>query len=481
MGNCKLHAGQKLKKFCESPNCWTQICPKCALEVHKGHRVIDWQSFISEAKEVKERLLQARSGDILSVKKMIEGTNNIKARLDEATEKRKTAAKDFEEKVVSKIREILKSTEEKSLRLCVETGELQRRLRELCDSQVHEIEKIPELADAVISHGTAEDLRTFFEMCQKGTEVNSEILEYKKAADEMKKTIEDFITANPFKFLGPFDEVLRPREVAMSLQNSDTLNSFVEDNELEVSVNESLRNFEGKISFADTFSYPSKENALPRINSSAGLYCKKDAKFSLSKNFINSQLSHGRGYKSNMRSYKSYNSQTHTRRNSMTTASKEAKQQKTARHQVNSSMAVEATKTAKQVVKKQANDRRILNKTVCKPASKSALSVRKPVALKKTAKKKVYESIKASVAGLKNTLKSVKQVLERGGKLDIAGSIREFERIAVGRKECFDVVKNFADALLSTATLKHAEQQSALSKSLYNSRFGARTCFEAVY
>eukprot|EP00826_Nyctotherus_ovalis_P034383 TRINITY_DN2854_c0_g1_i4.p1 TRINITY_DN2854_c0_g1~~TRINITY_DN2854_c0_g1_i4.p1 ORF type:complete len:320 (-),score=76.18 TRINITY_DN2854_c0_g1_i4:54-1013(-) len=40
LGNCKLHAGQKLKKFCESPNCWMQICPKCALEMHKGHRVI---------------------------------------------------------------------------------------------------------------------------------------------------------------------------------------------------------------------------------------------------------------------------------------------------------------------------------------------------------------------------------------------------------------------------------------------------------
>jgi len=463
IGKCKLHSGQKLKKLCQK--CWVQVCSKCTIETHKGHKAIDWQVFLNEAKQAKEKLIQARSGDILSVKKLIESTSTLRTRLNETEDKRKTSIKDIEQKVISKIKEIAKNVEGESLRLNGESVALLEKLKELCTAHMHEVGKIPELADAVISQGTIEDLKTFIEMCQKGTEVNSEILEYKKIADDMKKTVEDFISTNPFKFLLPFNEPLKPKE--LSSKNSDTLNSFLEDNELEMTVNESLRNFEGTTSLSDTFNYSInvKESALPRINSSVELY-KKNAKFTIPKNFLASQPNPARGSKSNIRTFKSYtNSQTHSRRNSIVSVTNEENKKlpKNSKHQVNSSTMVMSVKN--ETAKKRSSAKEALNKTMLKAPSKSALAVRKPVLTKKTTKKRTIEDVKASIKNWRNELKSIKeQILNTTKFSTVEQTIKQLQQIAIGKKTCINILKNFVNNLLEQVLLNYNKEQQALSK-----------------
>lgn len=198
---CDAHPGRKLNKFCKNSNCWTQVCPKCAAELHKGHKVVEYGTLISEAMSVKENLLQIKKGDLLSIKRIINNATTLQTQLKEAQQKRKEEKLLAESHVLSKIGAIASEGEAKYKELNEMLGRLHDKLKNIHNTQAQELSKIPELANAVIAEGTIEDLKTFFEMCQQGSESNVEILQHKKRADKLRKCIEEYAMQTPFQFV----------------------------------------------------------------------------------------------------------------------------------------------------------------------------------------------------------------------------------------------------------------------------------------
>jgi len=199
--NCKLHHGQKLRKFCMKPECWIKVCPKCASDKHKGHKVVDRAVLSQEAKVANNKLFQVKKSELVLIGQFIESTVNLRAQLKDMHEKRRNEIKAIESDLLAKMQKINRSEELKVTELENKMTTLEDKLKELHRAQTKEAERIPELASAVITKGTIDDLKTFFEMCQKGVEVNNELLEYKKKIDEIKENIEDYIIINPVNFL----------------------------------------------------------------------------------------------------------------------------------------------------------------------------------------------------------------------------------------------------------------------------------------
>jgi len=198
---CDTHPGKQLNKFCKNSNCWMRVCSRCIGEIHKGHKVIEYNALIHEAMNVKENLLQIKKGDLLSLKRIINNTVILQTQLKEAQRKLKEDKKLAETHVLNKIQAIADESEEKHKELNGILNKLHDKLKNIHNVQGQELSKIPELANAVIAEGTIEDLRTFFEMCQQGSESNTEILQYRKRTDKLRKSIEEYAMQSPFQFL----------------------------------------------------------------------------------------------------------------------------------------------------------------------------------------------------------------------------------------------------------------------------------------
>jgi len=203
---CKTHPNQRLNKFCKEVNCWIRLCTKCATEAHKGHQVIDYTNLSNEAKNAKEKLLQAKKGDLISLKRILSNMSMLEGQLKEAEEKHKEDKRLAEMHLFSKIEKVAEEGESKFKQLTETLQKLQKALNEFYDAQAQEVTKIPQLADAVISQGTTEDIKTFLEMCQQGIESNSEILAYKKDVDLIRENIQKYSSQNPFDFAFKLDE-----------------------------------------------------------------------------------------------------------------------------------------------------------------------------------------------------------------------------------------------------------------------------------
>eukprot|EP00826_Nyctotherus_ovalis_P048047 TRINITY_DN5621_c0_g1_i11.p1 TRINITY_DN5621_c0_g1~~TRINITY_DN5621_c0_g1_i11.p1 ORF type:complete len:475 (+),score=93.64 TRINITY_DN5621_c0_g1_i11:198-1622(+) len=196
-GICKVHYGQRLSKFCMNSACWSQICSKCITTTHKKHKTIDYSALPQEAKAAKDLLLQVKNADLVSLKHLFEGVENLVTHLDEAHKRRSSIAQELTAAIQRTIREGTSQLHQ----IKAEVAEVQSKLKAAHHSQVQEIEKIPQLANAVIAKGTLEDLKTFFEMCQKGAAAKSEIGPYKKMAEEVREIVEEFANCNPLKSL----------------------------------------------------------------------------------------------------------------------------------------------------------------------------------------------------------------------------------------------------------------------------------------
>ena len=198
---CDHHPNQKQDKFCKNNGCWTRLCSKCASESHKGHRIVDYVTLTQEALSVKENLLQVKKGDLMSLKRIMNNVASLQSQLKEVQEKRNEDRKLSETHIITKIESIAKEGDTKFKELEKMIEKLHKQLKDSHNSQAQELTKIPELADAVITEGTIEDLKTFFEMCQQGIESNMEIRDYKKTADSLRENVENFAMQNPFQFV----------------------------------------------------------------------------------------------------------------------------------------------------------------------------------------------------------------------------------------------------------------------------------------
>lgn len=203
--DCSVHSGKRLEMFCEEFGCWKRVCPRCAQEFHQGHRVIAYSELTNEAKSQKEKLIRAKKGDVMSLKRILEALDTLQIQLGTAQRRKKIEARQAEVNIAARIQKAVKDGESRFMELYEEVLKVKTMLKECFDVQSQEIVRIPELADAVIAQGTLEDLQTFFEMCQNGVESNIEIVNYKKNVDWLRKNVEDFITVNPLSLLFGFD------------------------------------------------------------------------------------------------------------------------------------------------------------------------------------------------------------------------------------------------------------------------------------
>eukprot|EP00826_Nyctotherus_ovalis_P009785 TRINITY_DN1258_c0_g2_i1.p1 TRINITY_DN1258_c0_g2~~TRINITY_DN1258_c0_g2_i1.p1 ORF type:complete len:580 (+),score=139.77 TRINITY_DN1258_c0_g2_i1:89-1828(+) len=205
---CKAHQNQRLTKFCKNTNCWSRICPKCAIESHKGHQVVEYTILSKEARNAKEKLLQARKGDLVSLKRILDTVNTLSTQLKEAEEQQKEDKKLAEAYLLSKIEKAAEESTSRLSQLSETLHKLRKSLKASHDTQEHELQKIPQLADAVMAQGTAEDLKTYFEMCQQGVKSNSEIFEYKRNATLVREAVQRFAEVKPFDFAFRLDEFI---------------------------------------------------------------------------------------------------------------------------------------------------------------------------------------------------------------------------------------------------------------------------------
>eukprot|EP00826_Nyctotherus_ovalis_P040003 TRINITY_DN3890_c0_g1_i2.p1 TRINITY_DN3890_c0_g1~~TRINITY_DN3890_c0_g1_i2.p1 ORF type:complete len:504 (-),score=153.78 TRINITY_DN3890_c0_g1_i2:564-1967(-) len=200
IAECDLHPGQKLHKFCKSLSCWAQVCSKCITKSHSGHQIIEYKSLQQETKNAKEILIQSKKGDLLSVKRILSSVVSLQERLEGTQEKRREERRQAEQQFMARI----ETAEKEDKASCEELSQgIQKYLQQLNDYynvQALEVEKIPSLADAVLTKGTIDDLKTFFEMCKEGSENHAEISQYKNTCDVMKKNVEEYIVQKPFSF-----------------------------------------------------------------------------------------------------------------------------------------------------------------------------------------------------------------------------------------------------------------------------------------
>jgi hypothetical protein len=205
---CEMHIDQRLNKFCKNNDCWIKMCGQCAIELHKGHRIVDYSTLTHEAMSVKENLIQVKKGDLMSLKRIMNNVAELQSQLKEARERYKEDRRISELHIISRIENVAKEEESKFKELDTMIMRFHKRIKEIHNVQAQELEKIPELANAVVTEGTIDDLKTFFEMCQQGIESNTEILEYKKRADTLREDVEDFVMQNPFQFAFNFNKSL---------------------------------------------------------------------------------------------------------------------------------------------------------------------------------------------------------------------------------------------------------------------------------
>jgi len=205
---CEVHADQKLNKFCKNNDCWIKVCGQCANELHKGHRIVDYTTLTHEAMSVKENLIQVKKGDLMSLKRIMNNVAGLQSQLKDARERYKEDRRISELHLISRIEHVAKEEENKFKELDAMIMKFHKKIKETHNIQAQELEKIPELANAVVIEGTIDDLKTFFEMCQQGIESNTEILEYKKKADILREDVEDFVMQNPFQFAFNFNRSL---------------------------------------------------------------------------------------------------------------------------------------------------------------------------------------------------------------------------------------------------------------------------------
>jgi hypothetical protein len=198
------------------------------MEYHKNHNVVEYRILSFEARSAKEKLLQAKKGDLMSIKRLLDGIDAFKGQLNDTKDKRKEEAHKLKLNVSNKIDKVMNEGDVKCEELMNRLTRLQNSLKESYEGQAQEMSKIPELADAVISKGTIEDLRTFFEMCQNGVETDAEIIECKKEADHIREAIEEFIMIDP---LFGFDKALY--EEPKSSFQLEVLTLLSEENKLE--------------------------------------------------------------------------------------------------------------------------------------------------------------------------------------------------------------------------------------------------------
>ena len=199
--NCKIHPGLKVRKFCMNNQCWTKICPKCAIESHKCHNVIELKNLTEKAEIAKQNLIQSKHNGILSLKQITNEMNEFKIKLKEATTEKKIEIKNFETIIIAKIRELEKEIEDEENELNMRISDFQNKLIFACNSQAKEISKVTELAGAVISKGTLEDLKLFFEICHTGMGPDIETVTYKKSSAKLKENLEGYLMLKPYEII----------------------------------------------------------------------------------------------------------------------------------------------------------------------------------------------------------------------------------------------------------------------------------------
>ena len=190
-----------MRKFCKNTECWVRICPKCAVESHKGHKVIEFSSLTSETKAMKEKLIRAKRNDIGTLKAIIDGLNNMNLQLNSSQQKYKEEGKLMEANILAKIQNALEESEIHYKGIQGRVLELKESMDEMHKIQSAELARITDLTNAILSKGSDEDFKIFFEMCEKGMESNFEITRQKSEMESMKITVKEFTVNNTFKSL----------------------------------------------------------------------------------------------------------------------------------------------------------------------------------------------------------------------------------------------------------------------------------------
>lgn len=272
--NCKVH-GQKARRLCKNPECWVRVCAKCASTAHKGHEVVEWSQVVQEANVAKDKLLQVKKGDLITVKRILDGMGSLDLQLSESQERRREDARRMQASVASRIARISEETELEYSGLKTRLADGRRDVDELHKSLLQEISKLPVLANAVIAKGTPEDLRTFFEMCNKGAEINGEIFDQKQSVDELKQSVEDFSAINPLAFSFAFDKSFTEEPTSSNIFSTQNL-SLHEDRELNKTLSLGFPLKTPEESFASAAKEDSGKKTMHRVNSSVEMSSKRN-------------------------------------------------------------------------------------------------------------------------------------------------------------------------------------------------------------
>jgi len=196
--DCKEHIGQKVRKFCKSPECWMKTCPKCATEFHKGHKVIDLFGLVTETKAAKEKLIRTKKNDLATLKAIGDGLTAMNLQVSTTKNKFQEEAKIIEMNFLAKIKSVVEENELKCKEMQAKILEFKENVNDMYNTQSKELARITELTNAVLTKGSDEDFKIFFEMCEKGMQSNSEIAERKSMMEVIKATVKDFYSNNNF-------------------------------------------------------------------------------------------------------------------------------------------------------------------------------------------------------------------------------------------------------------------------------------------
>jgi len=404
------------------PECWVSICYKCVTETHKGHKIIDLIYLSQEARNTKDKLVKTKRSDLASINHLIEGIKSLNVKLNEMHKKRQIDLKTLEENLIEQLRKIAEKEELQYNELTNEVIEVQKKLKESYNSQEKEIDKLPELAEAVISKGTLDDLKTFFEMCQNGLEANSEIFQYKESTDKVKKEVESYMFANPFACLSNFNSLISKDS---KLLRKRSISSFlVEEKQLEELMNNSLSSIEiitPSTINNDSFMFPKeikRSETRGRVNLSLGLYPKN----------ISRIKEQGKSFTGN------YNFRS-TRPSQAQRSLSKAIIQKTPIKKLNT-----------------------------KPSRRSISAMN----TFRVSTEKKQQKIKKDIEELKDKLKSISAIVSVHSKLfsnvvpAIRNAIKFLNKTKDGKRECISVIKKFVKSHSACLTQRYAREQETL-------------------
>jgi hypothetical protein len=160
--------------------------------------VIELFALVTEAKTAKEKLMKAKKSDLAALKAAIDGLTAMSSQIAYTQNKFQEEAKIIEMNFLAKIKSAVQENELKCKEMQEKVLESKDNVNDMYNTQSKELARITDLTNAVLTKGSDEDFKIFFEMCEKGMQSNAEVIERKSMIEVMKATVKDFSSNNAF-------------------------------------------------------------------------------------------------------------------------------------------------------------------------------------------------------------------------------------------------------------------------------------------